>query len=311
MSNPIPDTNILTKTAKNSPYKRPLTLIVAIFFLLAALLPLILMITPTPSTPNGSQAPIAIANSTETMTVKEKVTSIASAIETACFSDGSESAKSFFATGTWIMLIALIASSLLIAVSLFLLYFSAPLYNSIKSILTISWLFPALVGVFVITVMHIYSIVLILKDFSKLNVNFLNDPKGKDTRTTELVFYLLRNILISAGFIHYLYRLSSFILSLSNAKKTCKNAKKLASAYTSVTLICCLFASTISLTWVFNFTTKALLAITVLLAANSFIMIGAMHELRKYLKLMLNAKKSIDATHPTDQPIEAHTEQQI
>lgn len=305
MNNFDPTQTIDMVPAKKSPFKKPLTLVAALFFLLVTIIPLILLFAPTPAADNTEYPPALVAEGTTLyMTTSEKIEGIAGAIENVFYPPYEESnmnmtaeqtelkklsRKEFFVTGTWIMFITMVVSSALMGTALILMYFSPGFSYNIKSVFMIICIAVAAAGTAILTYMHIYSIFVLLTRLGSIptNMNF-KDQQARDACTTETVYYLLRNILVTAGLVYYLFNFLSFSVSSTanktSKKKLLKKAKGLTSGFTTAALVCSYYAIVIALTWTFNFTTKALLATIVLMATTSFVMIGLSCDFRKRLK---------------------------
>lgn len=279
-----------TKLMKKPPMKRPITLVVAAFFLIAAIVPIYLLFAPAPVLDNVDNPPIAAENiEDKNLTASEKIDIVAEKMEIAFYSDQTEAMQGFYSTGTTILVYGMIGSSLLMSAALFTMYFAPKhLDFNVRSIMLIFCLVGSLIGVLVLAIMHIYSTIAIVNDLIDLNNAVEMEQKTRDSRITENFVYLLRNVLIAAGFILYLYKVTSFALtseiSKNKPKKLAKASKGLTSAYTAVGLICCLFALTIFLTWKLNFIAIALLATIGAAGIKSFLMVGYSYQLRSYYK---------------------------
>ncbi|MBR2723856.1 MAG: hypothetical protein IKB72_00185 [Ruminococcus sp.] len=290
---------------KSTTPKKTLTLIVAIFFLITAIVPIVLLLIPTPAVDN-MEHPAVITNS-ETplnMTAEQKFQEVAGALEKTFYPPYKESTllseeevqvkeanrKEFFLIGTKVMFATLVASSLLMSAAFFIMYRRCKLSYNIRSTVMLVCVTLAVAGALIMAIMHIYSIVVLINRLPSIATNMnLTDQKARDACTTETVYYLLRNLLVTAGLAHYLYTLPMFAFSselnkASKKKKLTKASKKLYGAYTSVALVCSYYAIIIALTWTFNFTTKALLGILALMAISSFVMIGFVYDFHKELK---------------------------
>ena len=286
--------NAICKT--NSPFQRPLTLIVAVFFLLTALAPLWLLFSATPVEEMTDPTAVTTVtteelddNSVEYMTMNDKIEAIASAIEKSCYTDETSATKDFVLTCTKILIILTVVSSLAFAVGLALMYFSVKipdLYNSLLSMVCVS---VVVIAVLLLTVMYASSITSITDRLAEIpNDLTLVDEKAKDTAKTEHLYFLCRNIAIITGLAFLVIRLPFFavrcILSGNSKLKVLKSAKGLSTAYTAAALVCCFYITTICLTWEFNFITKALLLMTIMFAILCFMMIALLSNFRQHLK---------------------------
>lgn len=301
--------------------KKKLTLIVAVFFLITAIVPLILLLIPTPAV-NNVEYPAVITDgeSEPDMTIEQKFQEVANTFEKTFYPPYKDSnpnltdeelqikeatRKDFFLVGTKVVFWALVASSLFMSAAFFVMYRGKNFSYNVRSTFMLICVTASVAGALIMAIMHIYSIVVLIMRLPTIETNMnLTDQKARDACTTETVYYLLRNLLITAGLVHYLYTLPKFafgsvVNKKPNKKKLAKASKKLSSAYTSVALVCCYYAIVIALTWTFNFTTKALLGILVLMAITSFVTIGFVWDFHKELKA--SASKDTSTTEATVQ----------
>lgn len=294
-----------SKSLVAKPYNRPLTLVVAFFFLLTAVIPMWLLFSntkvPEETTTTTTIATNVASDPVEYMTTNEKIESIASAIEKACYSDGTLTSKETALSCTRILLVITVAASLFFSVGLSLMYFSPKMKESYKFILSTVCTSAVVISVLLLASMYVNSSINIINRLSEIpNDLTLVNEKMKDTARTEHLYFLFRNIAIVAGLALLVYRLPVFTFrcGLSNKPtlKLLKSAKKLSSAYTAVALICCFYVTTICLTWEFNFTTKALLVMSILFATLCFMMIALLSKVRQYYKDCLIAEQNAKET---------------
>ena len=292
-------TQIKERTTK-SPFCHPLTLVVAIFFFITALTPVALLFMKAevnPGVETTTTTGLSYTEPIEYMTIEEKIDSVAAAIEKACYSNDTESSQEFALSCTKIFLVVTPLSSLLFAIGLGLMYSAPKLTDNAKSIFAIVCASAVAIGAFMLLVLYAVSTVNIITRLTEIpNDPTLLDVKLKDAAKTEHLYFLLRNLAIIAGLGLFVFRITTFAFNRSLAKssklKVLKGAKKLSSAYTAVSLIGCFYVTTICLTWTFNYTTKALLIIAILLTALSFMMIALLSRFRQHLKNCIIAEQN-------------------
>ncbi len=299
--------------------KHTLTLLVAIFFFVTAIIPLFLLFKPTPTMDNIDIPAGTLLNETETyMTPEQKIDEVAKKLENVFYPPYKESTfeseevtlakeanrREFFTIGTWVTFAALVASSLFMGAAFLLMYLSPGLSFNIRSTIMLICVILAVVGALIMAIMHIYSIIVLVRRIPTINTNInLVDQKAKDSCTTESVYYILRSILATAGLGYYIYTLPSFAfnseINKKKKKKLARKAKSLYAGYTSAALVCTYYAAAIALTWTFNFTTKALLTILTVCAIGSYLMIGYVYNFHNNLKKVI-AKESTQTVPSTE-----------
>lgn len=220
------------KVTRKYTSKRPLALILAILFFTAAVLSVVLIAKPEP-TPS-SDAPIVSAEPAEQtfLTVSKKINTIATAIETACYSNGTENMHEVFLYGTWTIFICIITSSLIMGTAFLMMFFSAKLSSFTRTCALAAGAITAITTLAIFIVMHIYSSIVIIGEFSKINAQNL-DATVKDQKITETLTYLLRNLAVTAALGLYTYKFSSFAFAGDNRKLSLKKLKKLSKGFKS------------------------------------------------------------------------------
>ena len=277
--------------------KRPLTLFLAILFFLAAILPVVLIMQPVEITDVAVQSADSAAEEKTTLTISDKMETFASTIEKACYSDGTDSMKELFLIGTWIIAVSLIVSSLIFGTALLLMFLSVKIAPIYRTCLLATGTLVALTGILVLISMHIYSSVIIIQKrneqidiIAKTLMHTDKDAATKkiDELNTEYLTYFIRNLLVSAALLFYACMLPFFTFYSRNANPKLTKLHKRASHYKSsvvaVALVCCFFASTIALTWTFDYFAKTLLWILLMTAAVSFATAAFLHEYQKNIK---------------------------
>ena len=283
-------------------FKRPLTLVVAVFFFLTAIAPLWILFSEThesdltTTTTAATKISDTATVSDKSLTATDKIEAFAKAIEKACYSDDSLDSRAFALSCTKILLGITIISSLLFATGLVFMYFSPSTTETFKSAFSIACTSAVALGALMLLALYANSTLNIIERLSKIPTDAaLVNEKLKDAAKTEHLFFLFRNIAIIAGLALLIYRLPLFafrsILAKNSTLKVLKNAKRLSSAYTAVALICCFYITTISLTWEFNFITKSLLLMSVMFATLCFMMIALLSDLRQHLKNSIIAEQ--------------------
>ena len=275
------------KATRKYTAKRPLTLLLAILFFIAAALPVILIAQPVAVV--NSEAPIVSSEpeTEEMLSVSDKIDMLATTIETACYSDGTKGMHELFLYGTWTVFICIIVSSLIMGSEFLMLFLSVKLESFTRTCLLAAGTITAITASAIFIVMHIYSSVVIIGEFGKITAQNL-EAAAENQKITETLTYLLRNLAVAAALVFYTYRFAMFTFSSDNQKLSLKKLSKLTKNYKSacvaVALVCCFFASTIALTWTFDLAAKTLLWMLVIGAVVFFTLTAFLHSYSKYVK---------------------------
>lgn len=289
------------KATRKYTSKRPLCLVLAIIFFLAAALPVMLVAKPV-ETP-VSEAPVMTAQVQEAkiLTLSEKMEVIASTIETACYSDGTKSMHELFLYGTWTAFICIVVSSLILGLHFLTLYLSIKLNSMTRTCLLAAGTITAITAIGVFVIMHIYSSVVITGEFKKINAQGL-ETTVKDQKITETLTYLFRNLIVTFGLAFFAYKFASFAFATDNSKLSLKKLRKLTKGYKSASvalaMICLFFALTIALTWTFDFSAKTLLWMLVAGMAVFFALTAFLYDYHKFIKKCIAAQAETE--NPTD-----------
>lgn len=284
-----------TKSTRKHSAKRPLTLLLTILFFVAAVLPIILISRPVAA--ENNEAPIVSSEfkEEEFLSLSDKMELLAASIETACYSNGTESMHELFLYGCWTVFVCIIISSLITGAAFLMMFLSVKLPSFTRTCLLAIGTITAITTLITFLAMHVYSTVVIIGEFSKINAQ-TSDVTIRDQKITETLTYLLRNLAVTAGLGFYAWKFSSFAFSSDNQKLSLIKLSKLTKAYKSacvaLALVCCFFASTIALTWAFDFVAKTLLWMLLIGVAVFFTLTAFLHNYGKYTKKLHEYKKA-------------------